>query len=153
MYFVKNIVENVVNLKDYIILVAVVKVGGLVEILQGKGFFIVFVLVNDVFENFFVGIVEILLKVENKVILVKVLIYYVVVGKMDFNIIAAVIKKGGGKVEMIIVLGGKLWVMMNGDYNIILKDEVGNVVNILMYDVYQLNGVIYVVDKVLMLKM
>lgn len=153
MYLVKNIVENVVNFKDYIIFVVVVKVVGLVEIFQGKGLFIVFVLVNDVFENFLVGIVEILLKFENKGMFIKVFIYYVVVGKYDFNDIVVMIKKGNGMVKFIMVEGEVLIVKMNGMYNIIFIDMMGNIVIIFIYDVYQFNGVIYVIDKVLMLKM
>jgi uncharacterized surface protein with fasciclin (FAS1) repeats len=142
MYPAKNIVENAVNSKDHTTLVAAVKAGGLVETLQGKGPFTVFAPVN-----------ETLLKPENKGTLVKVLTYHVVPGKMDFNTIAAAIKKGGGKAEMTTVAGGKLWAMMNGDHNITIKDEAGNVANISTYDVYQSNGVIHVIDKVLMPKM
>ena len=153
MYPAKNIVENAVNSKDHTTLVAAVKAGGLVETLQGKGPFTVFAPVNDAFENLPAGTVETLLKPENKGTLVKVLTYHVVAGKMDFNTIAAAIKKGEGKAEMTTVAGGKLWAMMNGDHNITLKDEAGNVANISTYDVYQSNGVIHVIDKVLMPKM
>lgn len=153
MYPAKNIVENAVNSKDHTTLVAAVKAGGLVETLQGKGPFTVFAPVNDAFENLPAGTVETLLKPENKGTLVKVLTYHVVAGKMDFSTIAAAIKKGGGKAEMTTVAGGKLWAMMNGDHNITIKDEAGNVANISTYDVYQSNGVIHVIDKVLMPKM
>lgn len=153
MYPAKNIVENAMNSKDHTTLVAAVKAAGLVETLQGKGPFTVFAPVNDAFENLPAGTVDMLLKPENKGTLTKVLTYHVVAGKMDFNTIAAAIKKGGGKAEMMTVSGGKLWAMMNGDHNISIKDEAGNVANISTYDVYQSNGVIHVIDKVLMPKM
>ncbi len=93
------------------------------------------------------------MKPENKATLVKVLTYHVVAGKMDFNTIAAAIKKGGGKAEMTTVSGGKLWAMMNGDHNITVWDENGGMANISTYDVYQSNGVIHVIDAVLLPKM
>jgi uncharacterized surface protein with fasciclin (FAS1) repeats len=153
MYPAKNIVENAVNSKDHTTLVAAVKAAGLVETLQGKGPFTVFAPVNDAFENLPAGTVDMLLKPENKATLTKVLTYHVVPGKMDFKTIAAAIKKGGGKAEMTTASGGKLYAMMNGEHNITIKDEAGNVANISTYDVYQSNGVIHVVDKVLMPKM
>lgn len=153
MYPAKNIIENAVNSKDHTTLVAAVKAAGLVETLQGKGPFTVFAPVNDAFENLPAGTVDMLLKPENKATLTKVLTYHVVAGKMDFNTIATAIKKGGGKAEMTTVSGGKLWAMMNGEHNITLKDEAGNTANITTYDVYQSNGVIHVIDKVVMPKM
>ncbi len=153
MYPMKNIIENAVNSKDHTTLVAAVKAAGLVETLQGAGPFTVFAPVNDAFENLPEGTVETLLKPENKAMLTKVLTYHVVAGKMDFNTIAAAIKKGGGKAELTTVAGGKLWAMMNGEHNITLKDEAGNMANISTYDVYQSNGVIHVIDKVVMPKM
>lgn len=153
MYPTKNIIENAVNSKDHTTLVAAVKAGDLVEVLKGKGPFTVFAPVNDAFENLPAGTVDMLLKPENKATLVKVLTYHVVPGKMDFKTISEAIKKGGGKAEMTTVSGGKLWAMMNGEHNITIKDEAGNVANISTYDVYQSNGVIHVIDKVLMPKM
>ncbi len=153
MYPAKNIIENAVNSKDHTTLVAAVQAAGLVETLQGKGPFTVFAPVNDAFENLPAGTVETLLKPENKATLTKVLTYHVVAGKMDFNTIAAAIKKGGGKAEMATVSGGKLWAKMNGEHNITITDEAGNTANITTYDVYQSNGVIHVIDKVVMPKM
>lgn len=153
MYPAKNIVENAMNSKDHTTLVAAVKAAGLVETLQSKGPFTVFAPVNDAFENLPEGTVETLLKPENKATLTKVLTYHVVAGTMDFNTIAAAIKKGKGMAEMTTVSGGKLIAMMNGDHNITIKDENGMVANITTYDVYQSNGVIHVIDKVVLPKM
>lgn len=153
MYPKKDIVDNAVNSKDHTTLVAAVKAAGLVETLKGKGPFTVFAPVNDAFENLPEGTVETLLKPENKATLTKVLTYHVVAGKMDFNAIAAEIKKGKGTATLKTVSGGKLMAMMNGMHNIQLKDEAGNVANISTYDVYQSNGVIHVIDKVLLPKM
>jgi uncharacterized surface protein with fasciclin (FAS1) repeats len=153
MYPMKNIVENAVNSKDHTTLVAAVKAAGLVETLQGKGPFTVFAPVNDAFENLPAGTVETLLKPENKATLVKVLTYHVVAGKWDFESLAALIKKGNGVAEITTVSGGKLWAKMNGAHNITITDEGGNVANITTYDVYQSNGVIHVLDKVVLPKM
>ena len=153
MYPAKNIVENAVNSKDHTTLVAAVKAAGLVETLQSKGPFTVFAPVNDAFENLPSGTVETLLKPENKATLTKVLTYHVVAGKMDFDAISAAIKKGGGTAVLTTVAGGKLTAKMNGQHNVMLMDEAGNWANISTYDVYQSNGVIHVIDKVLMPKM
>lgn len=146
----KNIVENAINSKDHTTLVAAVQVAGLVETLQSKGPFTVFAPVNDAFENLPEGTIETLLKPENKATLAKVLTYHVVAGKMDFNTMAAAIKKGSGQTEMITVSGGKLVAKMNGVHNITITDENGNTANITTYDVYQSNGVIHVLDKVVL---
>lgn len=152
MYPKKNIVENAVNSADHTTLVAAVKAAGLVETLQGKGPFTVFAPVNDAFENLPAGTVETLLKPENKDMLVGVLTYHVVAGNLDFNALTKLIKAGKGTADITTVNGGKLMAMMNGDRNIILKDENGNVANITTYDVYQSNGVIHVLDKVVLPK-
>jgi uncharacterized surface protein with fasciclin (FAS1) repeats len=153
MYPAKNIVENAMNSKDHTTLVAAVKAAGLVETLQGKGPFTVFAPVNDAFENLPAGTVDMLLKPENKATLVKVLTYHVVAGKMDFAAISAAIKKGGGMASLTTVSGGKLVAKMNGEHNITLTDENGNVANISTYDVYQANGVIHVIDNAVLPKM
>lgn len=153
MYPKKDIIDNAVNSKDHTTLVAAVKAAGLVETLKTAGPFTVFAPVNDAFENLPAGTVDMLLKPENKATLTKVLTYHVVSGKMDYNALAAAIKKGNGKAELTTVSGGKLWAMMNGEHNITIKDEAGNVANITTYDVYQSNGVIHVIDKVVMPKM
>ncbi|MBI3240453.1 MAG: fasciclin domain-containing protein [Flavobacteriia bacterium] len=153
MYPAKNIVENAVNSADHTTLVAAVKAAGLVETLQSKGPFTVFAPVNDAFENLPEGTVETLLKPENKATLTTVLTYHVVAGKMDFNTISAAIKKGKGMATMTTVSGGKLIAKMNGAHNITITDENGSTANITTYDVYQSNGVIHVIDKVVLPKM
>lgn len=150
MFPQKDIVDNAVNSKDHTTLVAAVKAAGLVETLKGKGPFTVFAPVNDAFENLPEGTVEKLLKPENKDMLVKILTYHVVSGKYDFDAIAKLIKEGNGMATLSTVSGGKLMAMMNGKHNIQLKDEKGNVANITTYDVYQSNGVIHVLDKIVM---
>jgi uncharacterized surface protein with fasciclin (FAS1) repeats len=153
MYPAKNIVENAMNSKDHTTLVAAVKAAGLVETLQGKGPFTVFAPVNDAFENLPEGTVDMLLKPENKEMLVKVLTYHVVAGKMDYETLSAAIKKGNGMATLTTVSGGKLVAKMNGMHNITVTDENGNTANISTYDVYQSNGVIHVLDKVVLPKM
>lgn len=153
MYPAKNIVENAVNSKEHTTLVAAVKAAGLVETLQGKGPFTVFAPVNDAFENLPAGTVDMLLKPENKATLTKVLTYHVVAGKHDFNDIAEMIKKGNGMAKLTTVEGETLTAKMNGLHNITVTDVMGNTANISTYDVYQSNGVIHVIDKVLMPKM
>jgi uncharacterized surface protein with fasciclin (FAS1) repeats len=153
MYPAKNIVENAINSKEHTTLVAAVQAAGLVETLQGKGPFTVFAPVNDAFENLPAGTVDMLLKPENKGTLTKVLTYHVVPGRMDYEAISAAIKKGNGTATFTTVSGNKLMAKMNGMHNIILWDEAGAMANISTYDVYQSNGVIHVIDKVVMPKM
>lgn len=153
MYPKKNIVENAVNSKDHTTLVAAVKAADLVATLQTKGPFTVFAPVNDAFENLPEGTVETLLKPENKATLTTVLTYHVVAGKMDFVTIKAAIKAGKGKAVLKTVSGGSLTATMNGEHNIQVTDENGNSANISVYDVYQSNGVIHVIDRVLLPKM
>ena len=153
MFPKKNIVENAVNSKAHTTLVAAVQAAGLVETLKGKGPFTVFAPTNDAFENLPAGTVETLLKPENKATLAKVLTYHVIAGKYDFNAIAELIKKGSGKASLKTVSGGTLTAMMNGAHNISLKDENGGTANISTYDVYQSNGVIHVLDAVVLPKM
>lgn len=148
----KTIVANAVNSADHTTLVAAVKAAGLVDTLQGKGPFTVFAPTNAAFGKLPAGTVDTLVKPENKAALTKVLTYHVVPGKLDFDALAARIRKGGGAAELATASGGKLWIMMNGKHNIVLKDEKGGVSNISTYDVYQSNGVIHVVDTVLMPK-
>ena len=150
MYNSKDIIDNAVNSKDHTTLVAAVKAAGLVETLKGAGPFTVFAPTNEAFAMLPAGTVDNLLKPENKDMLVKILTYHVVAGSWDFDKIAKAIKDGNGKAEITTVSGGKIWAMMNGSKNIVLKDEKGNVANISTYDVMQSNGVIHVIDKVLM---
>ena len=152
MYPMKNIVENAVNSKAHTTLVAAVKAADLVGTLQTAGPFTVFAPVNDAFENLPAGTVETLLKPENKATLAKVLTYHVVSGKYDFMALSALIKAGKGTGELKTVSGGKLFFMMNGAHNIVVKDENGGTANINTYDVYQSNGVIQSIDAVLLPK-
>lgn len=153
MYPKKNIIENAVNSKAHTTLVAAVKAADLVSTLQGAGPFTVFAPVNDAFENLPAGTVEGLLKPESKGTLTKVLTYHVIAGTFDFNALAKTIKAGNGKSVMKTVSGGSLTFMMNGEHNITVMDETGSTANVSTYDVYQSNGVIQVIDKVLMPKM
>jgi len=150
MYPMKNIIENAVNSKDHTTLVAAVKAAGLVETLQGAGPFTVFAPTNSAFDKLPEGTVATLLKPENKQMLTAVLTYHVVAGKMDADTIVKAIKKGNGKAVLTTVSGGKLTAMMNGERNVTLTDEKGNTSNISVYDVYQSNGVIHVIDTVVL---
>jgi uncharacterized surface protein with fasciclin (FAS1) repeats len=150
MYPQKDIVANAMKSSAHTTLVAAVKAAGLVETLQGKGPFTVFAPVNDAFENLPAGTVENLLKPENKAMLVKILTYHVVAGNYTYDALAKLIKDGKGTGMLKTVSGGKLWVMMNGMHNIVIKDEKGMMANISSYDVMQSNGVIHVIDTVLM---
>ena len=153
MYPKKNIIENAVNSKSHTTLVAAVTAAGLVETLKGSGPFTVFAPTNDAFENLPAGTVENLLKTENKTSLAKVLTYHVLSGKYDFRKLSKLIKEGNGKTSLKTVSGGTLMFSMNGDKNIMLWDENGNGANISVYDVYQSNGVINVIDAVVLPKM
>ena len=152
MYPNKNIVANAVNSKDHTTLVAAMKAAGLVETLSGKGPFTVFAPVNDAFENLPAGTVETLLKPENKATLAKILTYHVVAGNMTANKIVSAIKAGKGKATLKTVSGGTLVAQMNGPKNVVLTDESGNTASITTYDVTQSNGVIHVIDKVMLPK-
>ncbi|WP_133272778.1 fasciclin domain-containing protein [Hymenobacter radiodurans] len=148
----KTIVANALNSADHTTLVAAVKAAGLVETLQGKGPFTVFAPVNDAFENLPAGTVETLLKPENKAQLTKVLTYHVVAGSMTADKIMAAIKAGKGTATLKTVSGGTLKATMNGPKNVVLMDESGNTSTISTYDVMQSNGVIHVIDKVMLPK-
>jgi uncharacterized surface protein with fasciclin (FAS1) repeats len=149
----QNIVENAVNSEDHTTLVAAVKAADLVDALQGDGPMTVFAPVNDAFENLPEGTVETLLLEENKAMLQGVLTYHVVAGKYDFDAISMMIKENGGSAELTTLSGGTLTATMNGARNITVADENGNTANISVYDVYQSNGVIHVIDSVLLPKM
>ena len=149
----KNIIENAMNSANHTTLVAAVKAAGLVDTLQGAGPFTVFAPTNAAFAQLPAGTVDTLLKPENKAMLTKVLTYHVVPGKFDFATLSADIKKNAGKpIDLKTASGGKLWVMHNGMHNLVVKDENGGIANISTYDVFQSNGVINVVDMVLMPK-
>ena len=150
MYPNNNIVENAVKSADHTTLVAAVKAAGLVETLQGKGPFTVFAPTNAAFTALPAGTVETLVKPENKATLTKILTYHVVAGNMTADKIMAAIKAGKGTATLKTVSGGTLKAMMNGPKNVVLVDEKGGVSTISTYDVIQSNGVIHVIDKVLM---
>jgi uncharacterized surface protein with fasciclin (FAS1) repeats len=152
MYPSKNIVENAVNSKDHTTLVAAVKAAGLVETLQSAGPFTVFAPTNAAFGMLPAGTVDNLVKPENKNTLTGILTYHVVAGKWSAKEIAKLIKEGNGTAEIKTVAGGKLWAMMDGKA-VILKDEAGNKATVSIADVNQSNGVIHVIDRVLMPKM
>lgn len=149
MYETKDIIDNAVNSKDHTTLVAAVKAAGLVETLKGKGPFTVFAPINAAFEKLPAEAVANLLKQENKATLTKVLTFHVVAGKLDSKTIAAAIKNGKGKTEFTTVSGGKLWAWMEGS-KLVLKDELGGISTVTIADVRQKNGVIHVIDTVLM---
>jgi len=151
MYPTKDIIDNAVNSKDHTTLVAAVKAAGLVETLKGKGPFTVFAPTNAAFSKLPKGTVENLVKPANKATLTKILTYHVVSGKMDSKAIAAAIKKGNGKAELVTVQGGRLWAWMEGK-KLVLKDEKGGMSTVTIADVNQKNGVIHVIDTVLMPK-
>jgi uncharacterized surface protein with fasciclin (FAS1) repeats len=146
----KDIIDNAVNSADHTTLVAAVKAAGLVETLKGKGPFTVFAPTNAAFGALPSGTVETLLKPENKGTLTSVLTYHVVPGRYDAQKLMELIKKGNGTATLKTANGGALSLMMNGARNVQVKDAKGNVANISIYDVYQSNGVILVIDKVLM---
>ena len=149
MYANKDIVDNAVNSKDHTTLVAAVKAAGLVETLKSAGPFTVFAPTNAAFDKLPAGTVDAVLKPENKALLTKILTYHVVAGKMTGKDIAAAIKAGGGKAELTTVAGGKLWASMSGK-DLILTDEKGGMAKVTIANVMQSNGVIHVIDTVLM---
>lgn len=150
MFPSRDIVDNAVKSKNHTTLVAAVKAAGLVETLKSKGPFTVFAPTNDAFENLPAGTVETLLKPENKEKLTKVLTYHVVAGKHDAASVLKAIKAGKGTATMKTVAGGTLTFSANGPMNVVVKDESGNTANICTYDVTQSNGVIHVIDTVLL---
>ena len=149
MFPMKNIVENAVNSADHTTLVAAVKAAGLVDTLMGAGPFTVFAPVNSAFDKLPMGTVDTLLKPENKDTLVKILTYHVVSGRVSSADLKKQIKMGGGKAMLKTVAGGSLWAMMEGN-SIVLKDEKGGMSKITQANIFQSNGVIHVVDTVVM---
>jgi len=151
MYATKDIVDNAVNSKDHTTLVAAVKAAGLVDTLKGPGPFTVFAPTNAAFAALPAGTVDTLLKPENKGKLTSVLTYHVVAGKMDAAALMAAVKAGGGKATLKTVEGDPLTVSVNGG-KVMVMDESGGTATVTTADVYQSNGVIHVVDKVLLPK-
>ena len=149
MYKNKDIIDNAMNSKDHTTLVAAVKAAGLVETLKGKGPFTVFAPTDAAFAALPAGTVETLLKPENKAMLGNILKYHVVAGNYDSKSIAKAIKKGNGTATFTTVAGGKLTAKMDGDA-LVLTDEKGGTSRVTVADVKQSNGVIHVIDTVVM---
>jgi uncharacterized surface protein with fasciclin (FAS1) repeats len=149
MYASKDIIDNAVQSKDHTTLVAAVKAAGLVETLKGPGPFTVFAPTNAAFAKLPAGTVDKLLQPSMKADLTKVLTYHVVAGKVDSTALAAKIKAGGGKAMLKTVQGENLTASMQGK-DIVLTDAKGGMAKVTIADVMQSNGVIHVVDTVLM---
>ena len=151
MFPSKDIIDNAVNSKDHTTLVAAVKAAGLVETLKGKGPFTVFAPTNAAFAALPAGTVETLLKPENKGTLTAVLTYHVVPGRLDAMALMAQASKMGGKTKLKTVQGAELTVEIKGN-SVMVWDEQGHMANVTIADVFQSNGVIHVIDKVVMAK-
>ena len=147
----KTIVENAIGSKDHTTLVAAVKAADLVDVLSSKGPFTVFAPTNEAFAKLPKGTVETLLKPENKATLQAVLTYHVVAGNLDSKAVVEAIKKGKGSVTLTTVQGGKLVASLDGK-NVILTDEKGNKSTITAVDITSSNGVIHVIDTVVLPK-
>ena len=145
----KDIIDNAVNSKDHTTLVAAVKAAGLVDTLKGPGPFTVFAPTNAAFQKLPAGTVDTLLKPENKPTLTKVLTYHVVAGRMSSADLKKAIKAGKGTAMLTTVSGDTLWAMMRGG-DIVLKDAKGGMSIVTQANVFQSNGVIHVVDTVVL---
>jgi uncharacterized surface protein with fasciclin (FAS1) repeats len=149
MFPSKNIIENAVNSPDHTTLVAAVKAAGLVDTLSGPGPFTVFAPTNEAFAKLPEDTVDTLLKPENKDQLVKILTYHVVAGKVSSKDLIKMIKKGGGKVDLKTVSGGTITASLDMG-KVVLTDEKGGKATVTIADVFQSNGVIHVIDAVLL---
>lgn len=149
MYANRDIIDNAMNSQDHTTLVAAVKAAGLVETLKGAGPFTVFAPTNAAFEKLPAGTVDKLLEPSMKADLTSVLTYHVVAGNVDSAALAAQIQAGGGKATLSTVQGGTLTASMSGS-NVIVTDAKGNAATVTTADVRQSNGVIHVIDTVLM---
>ncbi len=149
MYANKDIIDNAVNSADHTTLVAAVKAAGLVETLKGPGPFTVFAPTNEAFAKLPAGTVEFLIKPENKEALTKILTYHVVAGRLTTADLKKRIRAGGGKAMLKTVNGESLTAMIHGG-KVVLQDEKGGKSTVTIADVMQSNGVIQVVDAVLM---
>ena len=147
----KDIIDNAVNSKDHTTLVAAVKAAGLVDTLKSAGPFTVFAPVNAAFAALPAGTVDTMLKPENKGMLTGILTYHVVAGKMDAASLSKAIMDGGGKATLKTVAGGNLTAMTSSG-KVMVMDESGGTATVTIADVYQSNGVIHVIDKVLLPK-
>ena len=149
MYPTKDIIDNAVNSADHTTLVAAVKAAGLVDTLKGPGPFTVFAPTNEAFAKLPAGTVDTLLKPENKDMLTKILTYHVVAGRISSRQLAKMIKEGNGSTTLKTVSGGTLTATMQGN-SIVLQDEKGGSAHVTIGNVFQSNGVIHVIDSVLL---
>ena len=150
MYPSKNIIQNAVNSKDHTTLVAAVKAAGLVDTLSGPGPFTVFAPTNEAFAKLPAGTVDTLLKPENKATLTKILTYHVVPGRMTAANLMKAVKDGEGEVKLKTVSGDWLIVKQAGPGKLTVTDAKGDIATVTIADVLQSNGVIHVVDTVLL---
>lgn len=150
MYPSKNIIENAVNSKDHTTLVAAVKAAGLVDTLMGAGPFTVLAPTNEAFAALPKGTVATLLKPENKATLTGILTYHVIAGKFTMADIAAKVDEMGGKFTVATVNGANVTFMRSGSKHLTVTDAKGDVARITIADVLQSNGVIHVINKVLL---
>ena len=150
MYRTRDIVDNAVNSADHTTLVSAVQAAGLVETLKGSGPFTVFAPTDAAFAALPDGTVPMLLEPKHKEQLTRVLTYHVVPGRYDAAALLNAIRKGDGKASLKTASGETLWLAMNGERNVIVRDAKGGTANISTYDVIQSNGVIHVVDHVLL---
>jgi uncharacterized surface protein with fasciclin (FAS1) repeats len=149
MYSNKDIIDNAVNSADHTTLVAAVKAAGLVDTLKGPGPFTVFAPTNEAFAKLPAGTVDTLLKPENKEMLTKILTYHVVAGRLSSAELKKEIRAGHGQATLKTVSGGTLTAMLQGS-DIVLKDEKGGMSKVTIPNVFQSNGVIHVVDTVVL---
>ena len=150
MYPSKNIIQNAVNSKDHTTLVAAVKAAGLVDTLQGPGPFTVFAPTNAAFGKLPAGTVENLVKPENKAQLTKILTFHVVPGRLTAATLMKAVKDGEGMAKLKTVEGEDLWIKMPGMGKLTVSDAKGDVASVTIADVLQSNGVIHVIDTVLL---
>jgi uncharacterized surface protein with fasciclin (FAS1) repeats len=150
MFPSKNIVENAVNSKDHTTLVAAVKAAGLVDTLQSAGPFTVFAPTNAAFAKLPAGTVDNLVKPENKDTLTKILTYHVVPGRLTAVALMKAIKDGEGTAKFKTVAGGDIWIKQAGPGKLSVTDAKGDVATVTIPDVLQSNGVIHVIDTVLL---
>jgi uncharacterized surface protein with fasciclin (FAS1) repeats len=146
----RTIVDNAVNSADHTTLVAAVSAAGLVDTLKGEGPFTVFAPVDSAFAALPPGTLDSLMQPENRAMLTSVLAYHVVPGRLDVAALWQRVVEGGGTAELITVNGDKLLIRANGPNNLVLEDEQGGTATISTYNVYQSNGVIHVIDDVLL---
>lgn len=150
MFETRNIVENAVNSADHTTLVAAVQAAGLVEVLQGEGPFTVFAPTNDAFAKLPAGTVETLLKPENRETLTKILTCHVVAANATAEVVAAMVQDGGGMHRVATVGGCEFTLRATADGDVTIEDGQGNTARVTIADVIQSNGVIHVIDTVLL---